>query len=99
MAGGRARQRPGDVVFRWVTTGAGLAVLAVLLIVTAFLLARAWPALRLAGWRFFTERQWFPDAEHPKFGVAALAWGTVLSSALALVVAVPVAIGTALYST
>jgi phosphate transport system permease protein len=94
-----SRRRLGDVVFRALSTTAGLVVFAVLVIVTAFLLIRAWPALRTAGIHFFTEKEWFPDAEPAKFGVAALVWGTVMSSVVALTIALPVAIGVALYST
>ena len=71
----------------------------VLLAMTAFLLARAWPAVRTAGGAFLTEQEWFPDATPPRFGIAALVWGTVVSSVLALAVAVPVALGSALYVT
>jgi phosphate transport system permease protein len=74
-------------------------VVVVLLAMTVFLLGRAWPAVRTAGASFLTERQWFPDAEPAQFGIAALLWGTLISSLLALAVAVPVAIGSALYVT
>jgi len=67
--------------------------------VAAFLLLRALPALRVAGASFLTERDWLPDAVPARYGVAALAFGTVVSSAVALVVAVPVAVGTALFVT
>lgn len=74
-------------------------VLLVLVVMTIFLLGRAWPAVRTAGLDFLTEREWFPDATPPRFGIAALLWGTVVSSVLALLVAVPVALGSALYVT
>jgi len=86
-------------VFRYVTTGVAGAVVIVLLAMTLFLLARAWPAVRTAGLGFLTEREWFPDATPARFGIAALLWGTLMSSILALAVAVPVAIGSALYVT
>ena len=71
----------------------------VLVAMTAFLFGRAWPAVRAAGGSFLTEREWFPDAEPARFGIASLLWGTLVSSVLALLVAVPVALGTALYVT
>ena len=74
-------------------------MLVALVVMTAFLFGRAWPAVRTAGLDFFTERQWFPDATPPRFGIAALVWGTAVSSVLALAVAVPVALGSALYVT
>jgi len=95
----RAGRRIGDRIFELLTTGVGAAVLVVLLVITVFLLVKAWPSLRASGLSFLTERQWFPDATPARFGVAALAWGTVLSSLLALSIAVPVAVGSALYTT
>lgn len=74
-------------------------MVAVLLAMTVFLLARAWPAVRIAGASFLTEREWFPDAEPARFGIAAILWGTLVSSVLALLVALPVALGSALYVT
>jgi phosphate transport system permease protein len=76
-----------------------VAVVVVLLAMTAFLVVRAWPAVHEAGAGFFTEREWFPDASPPRFGILALVWGTLLSSVLALAVAVPVALASALYVT
>lgn len=72
---------------------------ALLLAIAIFLGARAVPAFREAGLGFFTEREWFPDATPATFGIAALAFGTLASSLVALVIAVPVAIGSALFLT
>jgi phosphate transport system permease protein len=93
------RPRLGDRVFQALTTAAGVVVLAVLAVVTIFLLVKAWPALRTAKLGFLTEKQWFPDSPGHRFGIAALAWGTVISSVLSLLIAVPVAIGSALFIT
>jgi phosphate transport system permease protein len=89
----------GDRIFAGLTTGVSTVVLLLLIVMMLFLVGRAWPALREAGGRFFTQRQWFPDARPPRFGVAALVWGTLVSSFLSLLIAVPVAIGSALYVT
>ena len=99
LAGARPVGHAGDRVFQGVTTAVAAVVMVVLLVMTAFLLVRSWPAIRTAGGGFLTEQQWFPDATPARFGIAALVWGTLLSSALALVVAVPVALGSALYVT
>jgi len=96
---GRSSRKVGDRVFQALTTTVGVVVLAVLTVITVFLFVKAWPALRSAGLGFFTETKWFPDTNPPTFGVAALLWGTLLSSVIALVIAVPVAIGSALYTT
>jgi phosphate transport system permease protein len=88
--------RVGDRIFRRVTEAAGLVVLVTIAAIAVFLIAKAVPAFRDSGFKFFTEKQWFPDAKPAKFGVAALAFGTVLASVLALLMAVPVAVGAAL---
>ncbi|MGW6561176.1 phosphate ABC transporter permease subunit PstC [Streptomyces hydrogenans] len=86
---------PADRVFRGVArTGGGL-VLAVMLLVGGFLLHRAWQALDRAGGSFLTTENWEPDAG--RFGIAAVLTGTVLIALVAIVVAVPLATGAALY--
>jgi phosphate transport system permease protein len=95
----RSRARRGDVIFAWLTQGAGLFVLVLIVAIAGFLVARALPAFSRAGVHVLTERGWFPDATPAKFGIAALAFGTVLSSIVALVIAVPVALGSALFLT
>src|SRR4051812_3433452 len=93
----RAREvRRGDRIFRGLTLGSGLLILGIIVAIAVFLVWKAIPAFRVAGFHFFTEKTWFPDATPAKFGVAALAFGTVLSSIIALVLVVPVAIGAAL---
>ena len=76
--------------------GSGILILGLIVAIAFFLVWKAIPALRIAGFDFFTEKTWFPDATPAKFGVLALAFGTVLSSILALILVVPVAIGAAL---
>lgn len=85
-----------DAVFRGLTTAAGTTVLIIIVAIATFLLIKAVPSLRSNTGNFFTESTWFPDSPQPKFGIAAIAFGTVLSAALALLISVPVAIGIAL---
>ena len=89
----------GDRVFRAIAYAASMFVLVLIAAIAVFLLAKSWPAFRQEGLGFFTRRQWFPDQPHPDFGVAALAVGTVVSSVIALLIAVPVALGSALFAT
>ena len=95
---GRAAGR-GDRRFAALAQAGGALVLLIISAIGIFLALRAAPALRLAGWHFFTRTAWFPDATPPVFGIAALAFGTIVSSLVALVVAAPVAIGAALFLT
>ncbi|MFF3711569.1 phosphate ABC transporter permease subunit PstC [Streptomyces phaeochromogenes] len=84
-----------DRVFRTVARSGGGFVLAVMLLVGGFLLLRAWQALDRAGWSFLTTAAWQPDTGN--FGIAAILVGTVLIALVAITVAVPLALGAALY--
>jgi len=83
--------------FRGVSIAAGAMVLVIIAAIAVFLISKAAPALRANTANFLTYTGWFPNEAQPRFGIAALAFGTVLSSALALLVAVPVALGIALF--
>lgn len=89
--------RLGDLVFAGTSRGAAILLLLVIGGVAAFLFSRVPPALRADTVNFLTEKTWFPDSSPSVFGIAALAWGTLLSSLIALVLAVPVAVGIALF--
>jgi phosphate transport system permease protein len=84
-------------LFRWFTTGAGTMVLIIIVAIAIFLIVKAIPALRVNQANFWTYKEWFPDdPTSPRFGIAALAFGTVETSLIALLIAVPVAVGIAL---
>jgi phosphate transport system permease protein len=89
--------RLGDRIFRGLSAGSGAFILVVMAAIAAFLLYRTVPALQADTKNFFTTQEWFPDNTPSVFGIAALAWGTLLSSAIALVIAVPVSLGIALF--
>ncbi len=65
--------------------------------IAVFLIVKAIPALQANTSHFLTELTWNPNAVKPVFGIGALAFGTVISSFLALLIATPVAIGVALF--
>jgi phosphate transport system permease protein len=88
----------GDAVFKGVTVAAGCLVFVLLGAIAVFLVLKAIPALQADKSSFWTTRIWDPDGT-VRFGIAALAFGTLLSSLLALVMAVPVAVGVSLYIT
>ena len=78
--------------------GAGLVVLLILVAIAVFLVVKAIPAFQHDRGNFLWTKIWDPD-NTKVFGIAALVFGTLLSSFLALVMAVPVAVGVALYIT
>jgi phosphate transport system permease protein len=93
----RARGFGAERAFHGLTLVAGTAVLLVIAAIAVFLVARAVPALRANTENFWTFAGWFPNDAQPRFGIGALAFGTVLTATLALLVAVPIALGIALY--
>ncbi|MFF0220814.1 phosphate ABC transporter permease subunit PstC [Streptomyces sp. NPDC004629] len=84
-----------DRLFRGVLRGGGTLVLAIMLLVGGFLTYRAWQALSVAKWGFITTESWEPEGGN--FGIAAVLVGTILVALVAIVFAVPMALGTALY--
>ncbi len=72
-------------------------MLVVMGLVGVFLALRATDALRVAGWDFFTTQAWEPDSGN--FGIAAIIVGTALIATVAVVLAVPLSLGAALYIT
>jgi phosphate transport system permease protein len=87
-----------DRRFRRLATGAGLATFAILALIGLFLLIKSWPAFHAMGLRFFTTTRWDPEGSHV-FGVAAILYWTLAIAVIALVIAVPFSIATALFIT
>jgi phosphate transport system permease protein len=95
---------------KWAGGFSAVVPLLALLFVLATLVIEALPAIRVNGWHFFTGTDWNPGntygsietsrgAAHPAgavYGALPLIVGTLASSAIALIVAVPVSIGAAL---
>jgi phosphate transport system permease protein len=82
-------------MFRTFSRGASALVLVLMALIFLFLLTRGWNALHRTGWGFFTHSQWQPEGG--TFGIAAALLGTVLIAGIAILFAVPVSIGTALF--
>jgi phosphate transport system permease protein len=93
-----AKRRIGDTVFFNLTRGAGTLILIILAGVALFLVLQSSDALRANTANFFTFSGWDANTrDEPAFGIAALAFGTVLAATLALIIATPVALGIALF--
>ena len=87
----------GDRVFGGLAMGAGLVVVAIVSLVAIFLLIQAIPAISKDKVNFLTSREF--TSSSLRFGIVQLLWTTVTSSLVALVLAVPFAIGIALFLT
>jgi phosphate transport system permease protein len=92
-----AAVRPGDKVFLGLSRGSGIALLVIMAAIAAFLSYRASIAISKDSVNFLTAFDWNPQADPPVFGIGILAFGTVVSSLIAMAIAVPVAVGIALF--
>jgi len=86
-----------DSFFKYLTRAAAITVLAILFGVFVSLALGAWPAFRTFGFDFLTVQTWNPVTE--KFGALAPVYGTILTSLIAMLIAVPVGIGIAIFLT
>ncbi|GAA2814758.1 phosphate ABC transporter permease subunit PstC [Saccharopolyspora taberi] len=92
--------RIGDRVFSSLAIGSGAFVVVLIAAIGIFLLIRAVPSLQLNQENFLLSGVW--DTRDPKnlhFGVIDLAWITVASSVVALILAMPISCGIALFLT
>ncbi len=91
------RLRLGDAVFRQMTRAAAVGVLLLLSGVMISLLVGSLPALRTFGLSFVTTERWNPVTE--KFGALAPIYGTLVTSFIAMLIAVPVGLMIAFFLT
>ncbi len=87
----------GDRLYRTAVTTLALTLPLLLLVLVAELFASSWPAIRRFGLHFLGTSVWDPVAG--VFGAAPMIFGTLASSMLALGIAVPLALGVAIYLT
>ncbi|MFD4586213.1 phosphate ABC transporter permease subunit PstC [Streptomyces sp. NPDC058434] len=93
----KPRTRPGDRVFLGLSRGSGITLLMIMAAIAAFLSYRAFLAISKDQGNFLTTFEWNPAGDPPVFGIAVLAFGTIVSSLIAMAIAVPVAVGIALF--
>ena len=78
-------------------TVAALVSLIVMGLIAVFLVRDALPSIRKVGRSFFTTFEWDPDGDPAKYGIGAALFGTFAASFIAVLVAVPISVGTALF--
>jgi phosphate transport system permease protein len=93
----KGKVRLGDRVFSGMTTGASAFVVIIVVLVAVFLLIKSIPSIAHDKVNFLTSTQW--DTTGLRFGVAPLLYTTVMISVVALLLAVPIAVGIALFIT
>ena len=85
----------GDRVYHWCIRSAGATLVALVVALVVVLVTDASPAIRRFGIGFLVTSSWDPVREN--FGALPFIYGTIVSSLLALVIAVPLGLGAAVY--
>jgi phosphate transport system permease protein len=95
----KGKIRIGDRVFFGFSAGAAAFVVVLVVLVAVFLLAKALPSIADDKASFLFSREWSLNSGNLRFGIVDLLWTTVAVSILAMLIATPVAIGIALFTT
>ncbi|MBL7491599.1 phosphate ABC transporter permease subunit PstC [Frankia sp. AgB1.9] len=103
--GARRSGRLGDASFRGVTGAAAVLIILVLVSTAAFLIDQSLPAMRHYGAAgFLTGSRWAPSeattsGSHNPYGILQFVYGTLLTSLIGMLIAVPVSVAIALFIT
>jgi phosphate transport system permease protein len=92
-----SRHEIGDPIFKLAVLACALTILGLLGLIVYELIFRSAPSWHAFGLRFFAGSEWDPVGE--RFGALPFIYGTLVSSLLALLIAVPLAIGVAVFTT
>lgn len=94
----------GDRIFGGSARGAAVFILVLMAAIAAFLIFQSVQAISKDHVNFLTSFTWDPDGNNtpngvPEFGIAAIAWGTLITSVIGVLFGAPVAIAVALFIT
>src|ERR1051325_5439211 len=87
----------GDLVTRLLCQAAACSVILIAILLFIVMVWKAWLSIESNGLRFFTDTTWDPEESHRVFGSAAFVYGTLASSLVAMLIAVPLGVGTAAF--
>jgi len=89
----------GDATFYWITRVSAISVLLILGGIILSLIVGAWPAMKEYGFAFLWTQRWAPSADPPVLGALGPIYGTLITSIIAMMIAIPVGIGIAIFLT
>jgi phosphate transport system permease protein len=89
----------GDVAFYWTTRVCAMSVLLLLGGIIISLIIGAWPAMQEYGFAFLWTLRWAPSADPPVLGALGPIYGTLVTSVIAMAIAIPVGLGIAIFLT
>lgn len=84
-----------DSLFQRLCQGASLLVILLIVLLVTILVWKSWEAIQATGITFFETTTW--DPHHRIFGAMPFIYGSVITSALAMLIAVPLGVGTAAF--
>ncbi len=90
-----AKERSLDIIFYWAAKVFAIAIAVVLVMITILVALRAFPAIREFGLGFLTTSSWNPVRS--QYGILPAIYGTIASSFIALLISVPIGLGTAVF--
>src|SRR5581483_3594486 len=98
LAGQRLTERKfGDRAFKWFTLSMAFSIFVLIVLIGWELMQGSKLSRHTFGWRFLVSREW--DPVHGHFGALPFIFGTLVSSLIALVIAVPLSVATAVFIT
>jgi phosphate transport system permease protein len=86
-----------EVTFKLLCQLAAVLIIVLAALLVTVLLWRSWLSIRAVGLDFFISATWDPEPSHRQFGALSFIYGTLASSAIAMLIAVPLGIGTATF--
>lgn len=84
-----------DVAFRWLTLALAISIGLILINIAFIITMGAWPAIVEFNFSFFNNSNWNPVTN--EYGVLAVVYGTLVSSFIALIIAIPLGVGAAVF--
>ncbi len=88
----------GDAIFRWLCFSCGALVLLIAASLVTVLILQSWPVLKdLFDYQLLTSANWNPGGHPPIFGSLVFVFGTLVTSAIAMLIAVPLGVGSAAF--
>lgn len=94
---GRSEVRKSDFAFVLILRLLSLFVICVFISIIIFLAYKSYPVFQREGWRFLIQQEWDPNSE--SYGALPFIFGTLLTSLIAVILAVPIAVGSAVFLT
>src|ERR1700733_6562161 len=86
-----------DSLFRYACQTMAVSILVLAAFLVAVLIWRAGESIQANGIAFFTTMAWDPEPTHREFGALAFVYGTIVTSIIAMLVAVPLGVGTSAF--